>query len=87
MEIQLSIASVLTGVLSIVVPAMGWFIRTVWNKMEATQKELTDLKVELPSRYVHNDNFKMFRDEIMNTLDRIDRKLDSKVNREDLPKD
>ena len=87
MEIQLSLSSVLTGVLSIVVPAMGWFIRTVWNKMEATQKELTDLKVELPSRYVHNDNFKMFRDEIMNALDKIDRKLDSKVNKEDLPKD
>jgi len=87
MSVDINLSSIFLGFLTLVVSAISWFVKMVWNKMEATQKELTDLKVGLPVHYVRHDDFRYFRDEIMETMKRIEGKLDQKANKEDLPKD
>ena len=47
-----------------------------------TNRKLTDLSVKLPTEYTHKDDFQHFVDAIFKKLDRIEYKIDQKVDKE-----
>ncbi len=74
--------------MAIIAALGGWFIRTLFDKieaLEATDSNLTEqvtlLRVELPSSYVNKDDFKDMLNNIFEMLRRIEDKLGAKVDR------
>jgi len=64
-----------------VLAAMGWFAKSLWDAVQELKRDLAKLREDLPIFYVRKDDFKDFRDELINVLHRIESKLDSKVDK------
>lgn len=55
----------------------GWMLHIIWNSIERTERDLTNLKVHLPETYVAKSDF----DKIEQRLDRIEDKLDRVIEK------
>ena len=64
-----------------VLAAMGWLAKTLWDAVQELKRDLAKLREDLPIFYVRKDDFKDFRDELINVLNRIESKLDSKMDK------
>jgi hypothetical protein len=60
---------------------MGWLMRTLWEKTEKTQEHITELKEKLHDNYTRKDDFKDFKDTLMQMLTRIESKIDNKADK------
>lgn len=61
--------------------AAGWFARRVWDAMDRMARDHANLREELPKTYVTKDDFKDALREVRELLERIDQKLDRKVDK------
>lgn len=83
---------ILNLVLCVGLSAVGWFAREIWTSMSALRADIKKIETTLPVAYVlkadyqermqriereNNDKF----DRIMNQLDRIYDKIDSKADK------
>jgi len=59
----------------------GWFGRSLWDAVNSLRTDLSKLREELPKTYLAKDDFGEFRRELMTVLNRIESKLDSKVDK------
>lgn len=70
----------------------GWFLRTLWAAAESLRKDLnvlndkirdgmSELERQIPNVYVRRDDFREAVGRIEITLERIEQKLDRKVDR------
>jgi len=59
----------------------GWFGRSLWDAVNSLRADLSKLREELPKTYLAKDDFGEFRRELMAVLNRIESKLDSKVDK------
>ena len=55
------------------------------NQLQSTDEkiaaDITEIKVKLPSEYVHKDDFQHLTDVLFEKLDRIEAKLDNKADK------
>lgn len=61
--------------------AAGWFVRMLWEAVQDLKRDLKELEVKLPEEYVRKDDLSALMDRIYKQLDRIESKLDGKVDR------
>ena len=61
---------------------IGWFGRELWQAIKELRSDLAKLREELPSRYVPKDEFQNFSAAIFKKLDRIEDKIDKKLDKE-----
>lgn len=59
----------------------GWWIRVMWDAQREVRKDLTALQNSLPDAYVRRDDFKDNMHALFAKLDRIEDKLDKKVDK------
>jgi hypothetical protein len=59
----------------------GWFANQLWSAVQELKRDLKALEVKLPSEYVKKDDLGIILDRIYQILDRIERKLDEKVDK------
>lgn len=67
--------------LTIGVGVLGWFARELWTAVKILKEDLVTLKEEVWLHYLRRDDFRDFRNEILNVLQRIENKLDTKVDK------
>ena len=65
----------------VVLAAGGWFLREVWDAIQQLKDDLKDLEIKLPVEYVRKDDLAESMDRVYKALDRIERKLDGKVDK------
>lgn len=58
--------------LSLGLAAVGWFARILWAAVSELKDDLAKLKEDLPIYYVRKDDFKEFRQSVMECLHRIE---------------
>jgi hypothetical protein len=63
------------------VGVLGWFARELWTAVKILKEDLISLKEEVWLHYLRRDDFRDFRNEILNVLQRIENKLDTKVDK------
>lgn len=69
----------------IVLTALGWFARQIWSAVKSLEKDIHEIEVALPSRYVSKSDYATTMLEIKEMLHHIDRKLDGKADKSIMP--
>ncbi len=59
----------------------GWFARRLWDAVEQLKSDLSHLREEIANDRVHKTDFKALGDALFKKLDRIEDKLDGKVDK------
>jgi regulator of replication initiation timing len=74
--------------LSLITFLGGWLMKTLFDRIDKLEEAdnrmtqaLNDLRVELPSRYVDKEDFIRVSNKMLSTLERIEDKLDKKVDK------
>lgn len=73
--------SILNLVLGTVSAVLGWFARELWDAIKELKEDLAKLREELPKEYIRKSDFIDFRKEIIEYLQRIEDKIDTKVDK------
>lgn len=66
----------------IAITAGGWWMKTIWEGVKSLTKEVADLRVLVAGQYVSKDSHDKLLTAIFSKLDRIEDKLDKKVDKE-----
>lgn len=77
----MEIAEVLQWVLGAGLAVIGWFARVLWGAVQELKNDLADIKENLPIHYVRKDDFREFRHNVMDSLQRIETLLYQKQDR------
>lgn len=62
----------------------GWIGKTLWDAVGKLNQDLADLQKHLPAAYVSKADFQRYEDRVLDYLERIEQKLDSKADKEKL---
>lgn len=76
--------SIINSLLGGALAALGWFARQIWDAIKELRSDLARLREELPSRYVPKDEFHQISAAIFKKLDRIEDKIDTKKDKDQL---
>ena len=76
--------SIINSLLGGALAALGWFARQIWDAIKELRSDLARLREELPSRYVPKDELHQFSVAIFKKLDRIEDKIDTKKDKDQL---
>lgn len=68
----------------VVLTVLGWFARQIWEAVKALEKDVHEIEVALPTRYVSKADYAATMLEIKEMLRRIDEKLDAKADKHSL---
>jgi hypothetical protein len=60
---------------------ISWFARELWVAVKDLRKDLHDIEVNLPSNYVRKDEFADALRDIKDMLNKINDKLDDKMDK------
>lgn len=72
---------ILQWLLGIGLTVIGWFARVLWTAVQELKNDLAEIKENLPIYYVRKDDFKEFRQNVMDALQRIETLLYQKVDK------
>lgn len=67
--------------LGLICSVIGWFARELWSAVKLLKEDLSNLREEIANDRVHKEDFRNIVDQIMRKLDRIEDKLDHKVDK------
>lgn len=73
--------SLINWAFALVSASLGWFARELWSAVKELKSDLAKLREELPTHYVRKDDFVEFKRDLMNVLERIEHKLDTKADK------
>lgn len=68
-------------ILGVAFSTLGWFARELWSAVKLLKDDLAQLREEIANDRVHKDDFKTAIDRLFQKLDRIEDKLDKKVDK------
>ena len=60
----------------------GWFVRQLWDAVKDLKDDIKHIEIDLPSHYVRKDEIRQSFDKIEAMLEKINEKLDRKVDKE-----
>lgn len=67
--------------LGLVSAVVGWILRTVYTAMRELERDVASLREALPHKYTGKEEFNRFVDALFHKLDRIEEKMDRKVDK------
>lgn len=84
--------TIINAALSLVVAAIGWFAREIWDAIKELRKDIKQIESNLPEHYVRRDDFKDAMKEVKddmkagfekieNMIGLVFKKLDSKQDK------
>ena len=59
----------------------GFLLKIIWDAIKELRETVGELEVRLPEAYVKKDDFQHFSDAIFRKLDKIEDKIDNKVDK------
>lgn len=65
----------------VLIAAVGWWCREIWDSIKALKEDLKNLEVDLPNKYMQKSEINNRFDKIDNVLERIFDRLDNKVDK------
>lgn len=68
--------------LSIIFALGGWFMRIIWSSITSLTKDLKSLDDKVSETYARRDDMRTLSDALFKKLDRIEDKLDRKVDKQ-----
>lgn len=77
----MDLSEVLQWALGAGLATIGWLARVLWSAVQDLKDDLAELKENLPLYYVRKDDFKEFRHNVMDALQRIETLLYQKADR------
>lgn len=77
----MDIQDLFMSALGIACSVLGWFGRELWSAVSTLKRDLKELTKEINEKYVRKDDFRDFKTELMNVLNRIEQKLDNKADK------
>ena len=60
---------------------LGWLARELWTAVKDLRMDMVNLKDYIAQNYTRKDDFKEFRSELLQVLQRIEGKLDTKQDK------
>ncbi len=60
---------------------VGWLARVLWQAVQELKEDLAEIKEQLPIHYVRKDDFREFRHNVMDALNRIEHLLYQKQDK------
>lgn len=60
---------------------IAWLFKQLWDAVQRLKNDLKELEVKLPEQYVRKDEFNSTLNRIYDILERIERKVDGKVDK------
>jgi hypothetical protein len=73
----MTMPELLQVLLSVGLAVVGWFARVLWGAVSELKDDLAKLKEDLPIHYVRKDDFKEFRQSVIDCLHRIEAKIEA----------
>ena len=73
--------TILNTIIGVSLISLGWFAKELWNAVKSLKEELGKLKEDISASYMRKDDFKDYRTESLNILQRIEYKLDNKQDK------
>ena len=67
--------------LGVGIAGVGWFARMLWSAVQELKNDLGKLREDLPIYYVRKDDFREFRHNVMESLQRIENLLQGKADK------
>ena len=64
------------GLVSLVSMLMGAIVKTLWDAVQKLTNDLRTIEKDMASTYVRRDDFSEYRAEIVDSLNRIEEKID-----------
>lgn len=77
----MTMGEILQVLFSVGLAAMGWFARVLWGAVSELKDDLAKLKQDLPVYYVRKDDFKEFRQSVIDCLHRIEELVSKKQDK------
>ena len=77
----MDISEALQWVLGAGIAIIGWFARVLYAAVSELKDDLAKLREELPIHYVRKDDFREFRHNVMDALQRIETLLYQKADK------
>lgn len=77
----MGITELFLALLSVGMAVLGWFARTLYEAVQDLKKDLSLLREQIPISYVRKDDYILFQERILDTLTRIEGKLDQKADK------
>ena len=65
-----------------ILAAIGWFARTIYDAVNELRRDIHDLEVDIPKRYVAKEDFNITMKHIETMFQRIYDKLDDKADKQ-----
>jgi len=78
---EMNTNEILQFVLGTGLAVLGWFARVIWGAVQELKDDLADLKQDLPIHYIRRDDFKEFRQDVIDALHRIEEILAKKQDK------
>ena len=83
-----TIIGVVQLLLTLFASVIGWLVKGLFERIKGLEiadtelaKEISELRVELPTHYTSKNDFKEFIDNVFNMLRRIEDKIDRKADK------
>lgn len=73
--------NILDAILLVAFAVLGWFARELWSAVKELKVDLAKLREEIPQEYLSKGDWKTEIQRLYDLLNRIDQKLDKKVDR------
>lgn len=67
--------------IGVVIAAIGWFSRQIWEAVKELRRDLHEIEVDLPKSYVRKDEFAENVKEIKAMLEKIFDRLENKADK------
>jgi hypothetical protein len=74
-QVLFNIAFAIIGVLG------GWFLRIIWDSIKGLTADLKELEAKSSETYARRDDMRLLHEALFKKLDRIEDKLDRKVDK------
>lgn len=75
------ITGIFKGLIALIFAIIGWVIKGMKHDIETVGERLHRIEVEVPKTYLSKDDFKHFEIRLFSTLERLENKLDHKVDK------
>jgi hypothetical protein len=77
----MDITQIIVALLGMCMAVLGWFARELYSSVQSLRQDLSDLQVKIGTDYVRYDRLKDIIEPISEALQRIENKLDGKVDK------